>query len=118
MAQLNTLSTRFSPKGTNLPEFIEKFEDERNKLYHLASCANSNKSSYKKDFVCILSHDDAKRDFLLAALSSSFENVVDNLTTKPDLTFDDAKLRLLNTASALASPTHHKDETALPVSSS
>jgi hypothetical protein len=26
------------------------------------------------------------------------------LTTKPDLTFDDAKLRLLNTASASASP--------------
>jgi hypothetical protein len=36
MAQLNTFSARFSPKGTNLPAFIEKFEDEWNKLYHLA----------------------------------------------------------------------------------
>jgi hypothetical protein len=118
MAQLHTLSTRFSPKGTNLPDFINKFEDEWNKLYHLASSANSNKSSYRKDFLCFLSHDDAKRDFLLAALSSSFENFVDNLMTKPDLTFDDAKLRLLNTASASAPSTHHKDATAFPASSS
>jgi hypothetical protein len=58
-----------------------------------------------------------QREIFSLLLSSSFENVVDNLTTKPDLTFDDVKLRLLNTASASTSPTHHKDETVLPASS-
>lgn len=44
-----------------------------------------------------LEHDKTKRDFLLGFLSRHLKNVVDNLTTKDDISYDQAKQRLLDT---------------------
>ncbi|KAF5202139.1 Reverse transcriptase, RNA-dependent DNA polymerase, partial [Thalictrum thalictroides] len=76
-----------------LSEFIQLFENEWYKLYRLARDSNE---EYRQDFANFLQKDLVKRDFLLGFLSRYKKNIVDNLTTKTDLTFAVVKQRLLD----------------------
>lgn len=86
------LITAYSTSKT-LADFIQLFETEWNKLYRLARDSNE---EYRQDFAKFLQKDLAKRDFLLGFLSRYKKNVVDNLTTKSDLTFAAVKQHLLD----------------------
>ncbi|RKF84043.1 hypothetical protein GcM3_002022 [Golovinomyces cichoracearum] len=76
-----------------IADYIQLFETEWNKLYRLARDKNE---EYRQDFAKFLQKDLAKRDFLLGFLSRYKRNVVDNLTTKSDLTFAAVKQHLLD----------------------
>ncbi|POS82475.1 hypothetical protein EPUL_006148 [Erysiphe pulchra] len=80
-------------KTKPLSEFIRLFENEWYKLYRLARDSNE---EYRQDLAMFLQKDLVKRDFLLTFLSRHKKNVVDNLTTKTDLTFAVVKHRLLD----------------------
>src|SRR5512133_3115084 len=58
--------------------------------------ASSSSDSYRTKFYEFLKEDKAKRDFILGFLAPHYENVVDNLTTKDDLSYSDVKMRLHN----------------------
>ncbi|KAI0992692.1 hypothetical protein K3495_g15493 [Podosphaera aphanis] len=73
--------------------FIQKFEAEWFQLFRLA---RDSTDSYRQEFAVFLGNDKAKRDFLLGMLSRHCKNIVDNLTTKDDLSFTDVKQRLLD----------------------
>ncbi|RKF83297.1 hypothetical protein GcM3_014032, partial [Golovinomyces cichoracearum] len=76
-----------------ISEFIQRFESEWFQLHRLA---RDSTDSYRQEFGTFLGNDKAKRDFLLGMLSRHCKNVVDNLTTKDDLSFTDVKQRLLD----------------------
>lgn len=76
-----------------ISEFIQRFESEWFQLHRLA---RDSIDSYRQEFSIFLGNDKAKRDFLLGMLSRHCKNVVDNLTTKDDLSFTDVKQRLLD----------------------
>ncbi|KAI0992573.1 hypothetical protein K3495_g15612 [Podosphaera aphanis] len=73
--------------------FIQKFEAEWFQLFRLA---RDSTDSHRQEFAVFLGNDKAKRDFLLGMLSRHCKNIVDNLTTKDDLSFTDVKQRLLD----------------------
>ncbi|KAI0993486.1 hypothetical protein K3495_g14698 [Podosphaera aphanis] len=72
--------------------FIQKFEAE---WFHLFRLARDFTDSYRQEFAVFLGNDKAKRNFLLGMLSRHCKNIVENLTTKDDLSFTDVKQRLL-----------------------
>ncbi|RKF76774.1 hypothetical protein GcM3_076024, partial [Golovinomyces cichoracearum] len=76
-----------------LADYIQLFKTEWNKLCRLARDSNE---EYRQDFAKFLQKDLAKRDFLLGFLSRYKKDVVDNLTTKLDLTFAAVKQHLLD----------------------
>lgn len=89
------LQQHYSPSSTSIGDFINEYEASYQRLYDLASSTSSTKSS-NKSLATYLEDDTTKRDFLLCFLADHHENVVDNLTTKPDLVYSKAKARLLN----------------------
>lgn len=93
--QLGNLCQLFTAYDSVKPlsEFIQMFESEWYKLYRLARDSNE---EHRQDFANFLQKDLVKRDFLLDFLSLHKKNVVDNLTTKTDLTFAVVKQRLLD----------------------
>jgi len=50
--------------------------------------------SFRAAYSTMLEQEEAKREFLLAALVKDYPNVVGNLTTKGDLTYRDLKERI------------------------
>ncbi|KAI0997356.1 hypothetical protein K3495_g10825 [Podosphaera aphanis] len=76
-----------------MSSFVQNFETEWSRLHKLA---RDSSDSYRQEFALFLSHDKAKRDFLLGFLSRHRKNIVDNLTTKDELTFMEVKQRLLD----------------------
>ena len=98
-----------------ISEFIETFENEWAALEQLAtsiSTTSSGASSYRRRFNAILSCDEVKRDILLSSLIPHMENIIDNISTKADMTFAEAKSRLMNM------PSHQKSyDAALVVTS-
>ena len=76
----------------NLPigTFITNFEREWARLHLLCSGT----SRYRQLMKQVLDQDEAKRDWMLAALVSHHPNLVDNMTTKDNLTFAQLKVRL------------------------
>ena len=71
--------------------FIDRFEIEWEKLETLAK---SEVDDYRIAFHTFLTNDKAKRDFFLAFIKTHHKNVVDNLTTKEDLSYSDVITRL------------------------
>jgi len=86
VAGLCLLSTKIE-KGKPVSEFIDKFDDQWNRVYKMAAGSDP----YRQKFRAFLEEDYAKRDFLLAALSEHYPNPVDNLTTKTNLTYAEAR---------------------------
>ncbi|CCX04219.1 Similar to hypothetical protein VITISV_009642 [Vitis vinifera]; acc. no. CAN75537 [Pyronema omphalodes CBS 100304] len=74
-------------------EYLDRFETEWNCLYNLTTGAKST-NTYRKKFRLFLEEDKAKRDFLLGFLVNPHSNVVDNVTTKDDLSYSDVVLKL------------------------
>jgi len=89
VAGLCLLSTKIE-KGKPVSEFMNKFDDQWNRVYKMAAGFDP----YCQKFRAFLEEDYAKRDFLLAALSEHYLNPVDNLTTKTDLTYAEARHRM------------------------
>ena len=99
--KLDTLFSLSSSYDANksISEFIETFENEWAALEQLAtstSTASSGASLYRRRFNAFLSCDKAKRDILLSSLILHMENIIDNISTKADMTFTEAKSRLMN----------------------
>ena len=81
-----------------LASFISKFESVWLKLQKLV---RASKDTYHKNFAAFLDEDKAQRDFLLGFLIQHHQNVVDNLTTKDELSFAKVKQRLMDMSSNL-----------------
>ena len=60
----------------------------------LETLARSDNYPYHIAFHFYLSHDKARRDFLLAFIKNHHKHVVDNLTTNDDLSYSDVLKRL------------------------
>jgi len=64
------------------------------RLYGYTSNANPTPGCYKADYRRLLDNDKYKRDCPLSTLVKHYPNVVNNLTTKGDLSYEDLKERL------------------------
>src|SRR5258706_9464386 len=73
-------------------DFIEIYESEW-ALWSTLS-ASGGESSYRNKLNDFLACDEAKRDILLPILIPHMSNVIDNITTKQTMTFNEAKHRL------------------------
>jgi len=89
VAGLCLLSTKFE-KGKPVSELIDKFDDQWNRVYEMTTGSDP----YHQKVRAFLEEDYVKRDFLLAALSEHYPNLVANLTTKVDLTYAEARHHL------------------------
>jgi len=77
-------------KGKPVSEFMDKFDDQWNRVYEMTTGPDP----YCQKLRAFLEEDFAKRDFLLTALSEHYPNPVDNLTTKADLSYAEARHRM------------------------
>src|SRR5258706_5767544 len=95
--ELNNLFTIGSIYDSTKPitEFIENFESKWAIVTQLL-CRLNNSNLYRKKFNKFLSCDEAKHDILLSALVPFMENVIDNISTKSDITFAEAKSSLID----------------------
>ena len=84
--------TTFNPNEP-ITSYIDDFEIKWSCLYSYTPSANPN--TYKAAYRVILEIDEYKRDCLLAALVKHHPNIVDNPTTKNDLTYNNLKQRLM-----------------------
>jgi len=89
VAGLCLLSTKFE-KGKPVSEFMDKFGDQWNRVYEMTASPDP----YCQKLQAFLEEDFAKRDFLLAALRKHYPNPVDNLTTKANLSYAEARYRM------------------------
>jgi len=85
-------------KDKSVTEFIDRFDDQWNRVYQIMSGPASN-ASYKKYLQLFLEQDYAKRDSPLATLSYAYPNPVDNLTTKPNLSYEELRCYMRELAS-------------------
>ncbi|RPB21716.1 hypothetical protein L211DRAFT_811501, partial [Terfezia boudieri ATCC MYA-4762] len=91
----NSLSSTLDP-SQSISDFIETFETRWMRLHTLTS--NARPASFKAIYRMLLENEEAKREYLLASLVTHYPNVVDNLTTKDHLTYEDLKERLIGLA--------------------
>src|SRR5258705_1350076 len=91
MHSLFTIGSSFDSTQP-VSDFIEKYESEWALLSTLS--ASSGESSYRNKVNDFLSCDEAKRDILLSILIPHMSKVIDNITTKQSMTFNEAKHRL------------------------
>jgi len=75
-----------------ITEFIDKFEAE---WAILTQMATSGSSTYRTKLIEFLDQDEAKRDVLLSTLIPYMTNVIDNISTKGDISYAEAKQRLI-----------------------
>ena len=95
-------------------DFIRTFEQEWTKLLLLTSNSGTVVvSKYRTLMKQVLEQDKAKRDLLLAALVAHHPNLVDNMTTKDNLTFSQLEVRLHSLSSNVDSRTARTANTAL-----
>src|SRR5258706_15462916 len=73
-------------------DFIEKYESEWALLSTLS--ASGGESFYRNKLNDFLACDEAKRDILLSIHIPHMSNIIDNITTKQTMTFNEAKHRL------------------------
>lgn len=92
VASLASLSVAYD-KEVPIASFVSKFETEWLRLQKLAKASSD---SYRQTFAKFLQEDKAKRDFLLGFLVTHEKNVVDNLSTKDELSYAEVKQRLLD----------------------
>ena len=79
----------FKPVST----FIDKFETQWALLLQLSVSENS---LYRIKLNRFLVYDEAKRNILLSMLISTMTNIIDNIRTKPSMTFAEAKQCLIS----------------------
>ena len=93
--ELNNLFTLGSTYDSTKPssEFNENFESKWAIITQLSDRSNN---LYRKKFNAFLGCDEAMYDILLSALVPYMENVIDNISTKTDITFAEAKSRLIS----------------------
>src|SRR5258705_11717389 len=92
--QMHSLFTIGSSFDSTQPvsDFIEKYESEWASLSTLS--ASGGESSYRNKLNDFLACDEAKRDILLSIVIPHMSNVIDNITTKQTMTFNEAKHHL------------------------
>ena len=92
--QMHSLFTIGSSFDSTQPvsDFIERFESEWALLSILSM--SGRESSYRNKLNDFLTCDEAKRDILLSILISHMSNIIDNITTKQTMTFNEAKQHL------------------------
>src|SRR5258705_8589198 len=92
--QMHSLFTIGSSFDSTQPvsDFIEKYESEWASLSTLS--ASGGESSYRNKLNDFLACNEAKHDILLSILIPHMSNVIDNITTKQTITFNEAKHRL------------------------
>src|SRR5258705_5880243 len=92
--QMHSLFTIGSSFDSTQPgsDFIEKYESECASLSTLS--ASGGESSYRNKLNDFLAYDEAKCDIFLSILIPHMSNVIDNITTKQTMTFNEAKHRL------------------------
>ena len=73
--------------------FIDKFKTQWALLLQLSVSENS---SYHMKLNRFLACDEAKRDILLSMLIPTMTNIIDNISTKPSMTFAEAKQCLIS----------------------
>jgi hypothetical protein len=83
-------------------EFISAFETEWNRITHLSRSSAAASSTYWKIGKDLFACQEAKRDFLLVCFTESYNNVVETLSSKDHLTYQDVKEHILNL------PTNHR----------
>ena len=86
VADLCLLSTQLE-KDKSVVAFMEKFDDQWTRVYQMTAGPDP----YRQKFRAFLDEDYAKRDFLLAALSKRYPNLMDNVTTKSNLSYAELK---------------------------
>jgi len=96
------LSTQLE-KDKSVVDFMERFDDQWTRVYQMTAGPDP----YRQKFRAFLDEDYVKRDFLLAALSKHYPNPVDNLTTKPNLSYAELKhhIKALASNGQLSAPT-------------
>ena len=93
--ELNNLFTLGSTYDStkSISKFIENFESKWTIITQLSDGSNN---LYRKKFNAFLGCNEAKRDILLSALVPYMENIIDNISTKTDITFAEAKSGLIS----------------------
>lgn len=96
--EIHAFNSLSSTLDTTQPisEFIDSFEIRWMHLHTLTS--NAHPGSFKATYRTLLELEEAKREYLLASVVTHYPNVVDNLTTKENLSYDDLKERLVGLA--------------------
>jgi len=89
--KFTTMSHNFKPSKP-IHEFLDSYETEWELLYQQTASGPAN--GYRPALRTFLSFDKAKRHFLLGALVKYYPNLVDNLSTKDNLTYAELKSRL------------------------
>src|SRR5258706_15309538 len=97
MHSLFTIGSSFDSTQP-VSDFIEKYESEWASLSTLS--ASSGESSYRNKLNDFLACNEAKRDILLSILIPHMSNVIDNITTKQIMTFNEANHRLASLRSS------------------
>jgi len=93
-----TVNVAFDP-SQSITKYTNKFEVRLACLYGYTTNANPIPGCYKANYRRLLVNDKYKRDCLLSALVKHYPNVVDNLITKEDLSYEDLKERLISLSS-------------------
>ena len=91
MHSLFTIGSSFDSTQP-VSNFIERFESECGLLSTLSM--SGGESSYRNKLNDFLTCDKAKHDILLSILIPHMSNVIDNITTKQIMTFNEANQRL------------------------
>ena len=76
-----------------MQDHLTNFNNDWSRLRERTS---SSKDELGKSFLALTQSNHAKAAFLLVSLPESMNNIVDNLQTKPNLTFEDVHARLLD----------------------
>jgi hypothetical protein len=109
-----SIEHRISPAKVSPSEFISAFETELNRIAHLsqssASCFFTYSNIMKDLFAC----QEAKRDFLLVWVAESYNNVVENLSSKDHLTYHDTTEHILTLPSNHHSPSGASSKNSKP----
>jgi len=104
IANLTSLQSRLDT-SKSINDFISLFEVEWLRLSKLVIAP---KDEYRKTFAKFLNEDKAKRDFLLAFLVNTHQNIVHELCTRGNLTYVEVKQRLLD----IPGPSESNSQTA------
>jgi hypothetical protein len=103
-----------SPAKVSRSEFISACETEWNRIAHLSQSSAPGSSTYHKIVKDLFACQEAKRVFLLTWFAESYDNVVENLSSKDHLTYHEAKERILNLPSNHHSPSGASSKNSKP----
>ena len=96
---IKAITTLTYDEKSSLSDHLSNFDNLWTRLKERTSSATSEE---RLDFVLkgLADSDEAKGTFLLLSLPKTYDNIVDNLQTKENLTYNDVYQRLINLASA------------------